>query len=615
MTISVPSFSDFLNRFMSTREKMTSLRIPISTYLAIWVSDEKLHISEFGGENVAYHANIARERSVRNMLMSWIEEKSVQEKIKIVAAEIVGERTLHPIISDLWLKEDIVPFFKEASTVSRESIQKEYVKDIVSRFKEDHIVHVPLTKQNEVQVAELVTLDDYRMSVPRHEYDLLISQASEFKGKKLVFYNATPQGGGVALMRHALIRLYKLLGVDAHWYVLYPMKEAFDITKSKFHNVLQAVADPSTVLTDEDKEIYNNWIKYNATHFKKTYADADVIVIDDPQPSGMVPYIRKINKRCKIIYRSHIQIESHLVDTPGTPQEKTWSFIWDNIKSCDLFVSHPIAKFVPKVVPKNINVTMPATTDELDGLNKRLKVRHKDYYLKIFDKMLLEAGQEAMDRRRPYIIQVARFDPSKGIPDVIESYHLLVQKLKKKNKTIPQLVIVGHGSVDDPDGTPLFNMTMELLRSERYSALAGDVKVMRVPSIDQVLNVLVRESTVALQLSHKEGFEVKVTEALMKGVPVIAYAAGGIPLQIKDGVSGYLVPVGDTKKVAERLFELFTDRDLYMKMKSGARENVNPETTTVANAIKWLYLANTLSNKKKIVGNGRGVRELIEKSS
>jgi hypothetical protein len=38
------------------------------------------------------------------------------------------------------------------------------------------------------------------------------------KKTKIAFFSATPQGGGVALMRHALVRLSRLLGVDVTWY-------------------------------------------------------------------------------------------------------------------------------------------------------------------------------------------------------------------------------------------------------------------------------------------------------------------------------------------------------------------------------------------------------------
>jgi glycosyltransferase involved in cell wall biosynthesis len=46
---------------------------------------------------------------------------------------------------------------------------------------------------------------------------------------------------------------------------------------------------------------------------------------------------------------------------------------------------------------------------------------------------------------------------------------------------------------------------------------------------------------------------VKVTEALLKGVPMIATKAGGIPLQINDGVTGFLVEIGDAQRGARHI--------------------------------------------------------------
>src|SRR5260370_8261327 len=97
---------------------------------------------------------------------------------------------------------------------------------------------------------------------------------------------------------------------------------------------------------------------------------------------------------------------------------------------------------------------------------------------------------------------------------------------------------------------------MELLRSERYADLASDVKVARLPHIDQLLNTLLRKCTVALQLSHKEGFEVKVTEALMKGKPAIAYRAAGIPLPIQERLNGSQLDVPHPDKLAPHLYDL-----------------------------------------------------------
>lgn len=602
----------FTQRLAKIRSQVNSLGIPRSSYLSVWLKDDSIDIVELGGQKISYHQGLEKERNVRNMLLTWLDNRALEKNEKFVTVEVIGKPWVKPIISDLWLKEDIVPYFIETEGNTETRPQKERIHEIAQRFFDNDIIKIRTDLHNEVEIAELVTLEDYRHITNPDEYHLLLTLAAKMKGKKLVFINASPQGGGVALMRHALMRLYRLLGVDAHWYVLSPMKEAFDITKTKFHNVLQAVADPDVMLTEGDKQLYNSWQARNADLLEDNFKDADVVVLDDPQPAGLVDFIKKTNPKSKIIYRSHIQIVSKLADKPGTPQHTTWQFIWDHIKQVDLFVSHPIKDFIPKVVPKSKTVLMPPATDALDGLNKPLTPAQTDYYLKLFDKLLIESNQTPLDKKRPYIIQIARFDPSKGIPDVIESYRLLRSKMEGEEHPIPQLVICGHGSIDDPDGIPIFNLIMDMLRQKEYQNLAEDVKMMRVPSIDQVLNVLLREARVALQLSHKEGFEVKVSEALMKGIPVAAYKAGGIPLQIVDGVSGFLVEVGNTEKVADRLYQLMTDDELYFNMSQAAVINVNPETTTVSNALNWLFLTSELINKGSLKGDQRSVRDLIK---
>ena len=56
-----------------------------------------------------------------------------------------------------------------------------------------------------------------------------------------------------------------------------------------------------------------------------------------------------------------------------------------------------------------------------------------------------------------------------------------------------------------------------------------------------VVNAMQRASTVVLQKSLREGFGLTVSEALWKGKPVIGGATGGIPIQVLDGINGYLV--------------------------------------------------------------------------
>jgi glycosyltransferase involved in cell wall biosynthesis len=119
---------------------------------------------------------------------------------------------------------------------------------------------------------------------------------------------------------------------------------------------------------------------------------------------------------------------------------------------------------------------------------------------------------------RGYFTQVARFDPSKGIPDVIEGYSYyrkLMKQQKEPLRNTHQLVICGHSSIDDPDGSMIYDETMDLIH-DKHPDLAQDIIVVRLGPSDQILNAIMSLCTVALQLSLREGFEVKVSEALHK---------------------------------------------------------------------------------------------------
>jgi len=465
-------------------------------------------------------------------------------------------------------------------------------------------------------------LEEYRKTVGETTWNCVTKMADELRDKKIKigFFSSTPQGGGVALMRHALIRFLSALDVDVAWYVPNPSPAVFRTTKNN-HNILQGVADPDLRLTAEAKAAFDAWILKNGLRWTAeggplAAGGVDIAFIDDPQMPGLIPLIKKTRPELPIIYRSHIEIRSDLIHKKGSPQEEVWEYLWNNIKHADVFISHPVRNFVPDDVPVETLTLLGAATDWLDGLNKKLGIWDSQYYMGEFRGMCVkEKMNELAWPGRKYIVQVARFDPSKGIPHVLESYAKFRTLLKENGKDdesqIPQLLICGHGAVDDPDASIIYDQVLHLIGT-KYEEYSKDIIVMRIPPSDQLLNALLDNAHVALQLSTREGFEVKVSEALHAGVPVIASRTGGIPLQIVDGKSGFLCTPGDNDKVAKHLYDLVTDSNLRKEVSQYAKTHVSDEVGTVGNAAAWLYLAMMFCCRgEKLKPNGAWLNDLL----
>lgn len=472
--------------------------------------------------------------------------------------------------------------------------------------------------------APLISVEDYKTTCNSATWEAVMHYAKNLRRHKtkIAFFSSTPQGGGVALMRHALVRFSRALGVDLRWYVPKPHPGVFRITKN-IHNTLQGVSEDGKYISADEKNAIVDWITDNGKRYwfsndgplcRPDKGGADVIIIDDPQMPCLIPQIKKITPSRPVFYRSHIQIRTDLIKVAGSPQADIWDFLWQNIKQADLFISHPIPSFVPHNVPREKVLYMPATTDWLDGLNKPMEIWDTGYYGHLYNvKCRGERMTELQWPRRRYIIQVSRFDPAKGLPTVVDAYACFREQLEKHGGVaIPQLVICGNASVDDPDGIAIYDQVMTQLET-KYPHIMGDVSVMRLDPCDQLLNCLMANAHVVLQLSTYEGFEVKVSEALHAGRPVIATYAGGIPLQIKDKIDGFLVEPGDWKAVAGHLMELFTDLKLHDRMSQAAKTGVSDEVSTVGNALSWYYLAMKWAQKGpklELLGNEQWVNDM-----
>jgi hypothetical protein len=94
--------------------------------------------------------------------------------------------------------------------------------------------------------------------------------------------------------------------------------------------------------------------------------------------------------------------------------------------------------------------------------------------------------------------------------------------------------------------------------------------------------------------SLEEAFGQTALEALACGLPVVGFAAGGIPDMVRDGVTGLLAPVGNSGELGQAIERLIADPELRSKLGENARAMVLAEFTFERNAAQYVKLYRSL---------------------
>ena len=157
-----------------------------------------------------------------------------------------------------------------------------------------------------------------------------------------------------------------------------------------------------------------------------------------------------------------------------------------------------------------------------------------------------------------------------------------------------QLVLVASMAADDPEGWEYYE------KSLRHAGEDEDIHFLsdRVGAGNDIpVNTIQTAANVVLQKSLREGFGLTVSEALWKATPVVGGAVGGIPLQITDGETGYLVR--DNLACAEKVSLLLKDPALAKRFGQTGREHVRREFLITRYLRDYLMVFNSL------LGNGK----------
>lgn len=342
-------------------------------------------------------------------------------------------------------------------------------------------------------------IDDYVPIVGKQTVDDLFKIAKGLEGKIITNINSTAVGGGVAEILTRMVPLLRELGVDARWEVIKGDDRFFNITK-KIHNALHGV---DVALSEEEVDYFLEVERENAENIN---LEGDVVFVHDPQPIALVE--KKAQLGNKWLWRCHIDF-SH-------PKEWVWNFLRFYIEKYDAAV------FSAPAFARALSINQILISPSIDPLSEKNRELNEEEINTVF-------GRFGIDRSRPIVTQISRFDYLKDPVGVVEAY-----KLAKKRVDC-ELILAGGPATDDPEG--------EKVLSEVKERAAGDPDIFILllpPGSDFEINALQRGSTVILQKSLREGFGLTVAEALWKAKPVIASAVGGIPLQVTHKYSGIL---------------------------------------------------------------------------
>ena len=187
----------------------------------------------------------------------------------------------------------------------------------------------------------------------------------------------------------------------------------------------------------------------------------------------------------------------------------------------------------------------------------------------IYEPSIFRSASEGI-RDQQSMLFVGNYIFGKGQQEAITAFQQVADRF-------PVATLVFHG------GDMGLEKNREYLAGLRRQAAAGPgaERILFGPFLSDLSDVRGRAG-IALNFSHSESFSLTCVEASASGIAVIATRCGGPEEIVEDGVTGLLVPVGDTAAMADAMAGLLGDPDRATTMGEAARylvaERFSPTT-------------------------------------
>jgi trehalose synthase len=447
--------------------------------------------------------------------------------------------------------------------------------------------------------------------------DVALSDASPaLDGSTIWMVNSTAVGGGVAELLRVLVPYWCGAGLDVRWVVVRAPPRFFTVTK-RLHNWLHGHPGDGQELGDRERQIYERILARNAAWLGDRLRPRDVVVCHDPQTAGLLPTLATTG--ATLVWRSHVG-----ADRPNQLTRAGWEFLAGYLRPAAAVVLTRVGSVPPQLAGLPVRAIAPCI-DPCSTKNRELPAENAAAILAhtgiaspvsagspvaiarnggtiaVGRRCLIQrAGPAPHVGRDRIVLHLARWDRLKDPVGVLDccAAHVLSQMDAHLLLAGPTLRAVA----DDPEAAAVYRQV-----EQQWSRLAprarGRVHLIRLPMRDldenaAIVNALQTCADVVVKKSLEEGFGLGVTEAMWKRRAVVASGVGGHREQIKDQVSGVLIPdARDLAAVGAAIVHLLDDPSRARKLGAAAKRCVRDRFLPDRHVEQWLKLLTALATE------------------
>jgi trehalose synthase len=375
------------------------------------------------------------------------------------------------------------------------------------------------------------SLAAYAEAAGAEQIEAVRTAAQPVRGARILHLSGA-HGGRVPELLSALLPLAVDAGLEVEWRVLFGGPELQQVARA----LQDGFQGAETVVDDAAWDAY---LEACARAGSAVANDWDAVVLHDPALLGLAATLDE-----RLVWRCHLDASE-----PDPPLLARG----EQLAARCAAVAFPEESFAPEALRGSRLRASPPGIDPLS-------TRNQDPTPRLAGRAVRPLG---VDLDQPFVFQLMRFDRWKDPHATLEAFALAREEL-------PQLQLVIAAELDGGD-------TAGWQAAKEVSDYAGDQPGFHLlTSYEGIghleLGALQRLARVALHRALREGFGLAASEALWKRTPVVGNPQGGLPLQVRDGVDGYLT--GSPEETAARIVELVRDPGLAIEMGRSGRQRV-----------------------------------------